>query len=51
MISEELVSRFDDNWPDWVYIDVDHHYSAVGADLQFSYPKVRNAGKTGSPPR
>ncbi len=44
MTSEEAVGRFDDNSLDWVYIDGDHHYSAVKADLQLWYPKVRPGG-------
>jgi hypothetical protein len=44
MTSEEAVTGFDDNSLDWVYIDGDHHYNAVKADLELWYPKVRPGG-------
>ncbi len=44
MTSEEAVGLFEDDSLDWVYIDGDHHYAAVKADLQLWYPKVRPGG-------
>jgi SAM-dependent methyltransferase len=44
MTSKEAVGLFDDDSLDWVYIDGDHHYDAVKADLQLWYPKVRPGG-------
>ena len=39
MTSGEAVGLFDDDSLDWVYIDGDHHYDAVKADLQLWYPR------------
>lgn len=37
-------SRFAAESLDWVYIDADHHYEAVKADIAAWYPKIRPGG-------
>jgi SAM-dependent methyltransferase len=47
MTSDEVVAEFDDESVDWVYVDGDHHYLAVKADLEAWYPKLRPGGILG----
>jgi glycosyltransferase involved in cell wall biosynthesis len=42
--SLEAVKQFDDGQLDWVYIDADHSYKAVKADIEAWVPKVRIGG-------
>lgn len=42
--SPQAASYFDDGFFDFVYIDADHRYEAVKADLAAWYPKVRKDG-------
>ena len=42
--SLEAVELFDDASLDFVYIDADHSYEAVKADLQAWWPKVKSGG-------
>ena len=42
--SIEILNSFPDNHFDWVYIDGDHSYEAVKADLEISYKKVKTNG-------
>ena len=43
-LSLEAAQDFADGSLDWVYIDANHSYEAVKADLAAWYPKVRNGG-------
>lgn len=40
----DVVSRFEDEQFDWIYIDADHRYEAVLADAEISAPKVKPGG-------
>jgi predicted O-methyltransferase YrrM len=42
--SASAASRFPDATFDWIYIDGDHHYTAVRRDLKLYYPKVKPGG-------
>lgn len=42
--SVALASEFQDGGLDWAYIDADHHYANVKADLAAWFPKVRPGG-------
>ena len=42
--SIEILNGFPDDHLDWVYIDGDHLYEAVKADLEISYKKVKTNG-------
>jgi len=42
--SIEILNSFQDNYFDWIYIDGDHSYNAVKADLEISYKKVKTNG-------
>ncbi|MDP7030535.1 MAG: class I SAM-dependent methyltransferase [Phycisphaerales bacterium] len=42
--SVEAAAEFDDDYFDWVYIDGDHSYEAVLADLECYAPKVKSGG-------
>lgn len=42
--SLEAASQFEDGSLDFVYLDGDHRYEAVRADLEAWYPKVRRGG-------
>ena len=39
--STEILSKFDDEYFDMIYIDGDHGYEGVMVDLQISYKKVK----------
>lgn len=43
-LSVEASKKFDDNSLDFVYIDGNHDYKYVLADLQAWYPKIKNGG-------
>jgi hypothetical protein len=43
--SLEAAKRFPESYFDWVYIDGDHSYDAVHADLNAWFPKVKLGGK------
>ena len=43
-LSLDVVKKIDDGSLDWIYIDADHEYEAVKADLEAWFPKVRNGG-------
>jgi hypothetical protein len=40
--SYELLSSFDDNYFDMIYLDGDHTYEGVKKDLEVSYKKIKN---------
>ncbi|MEM6607167.1 MAG: glycosyltransferase family 2 protein [Pseudomonadota bacterium] len=42
--SEEILSRYPDDYFDWVYIDGNHQYEFVKADVELCFRKVRNGG-------
>lgn len=42
--SEEAAAAFDDGFLDWVYIDADHRYEAVKADIDAWWPKIKAGG-------
>ncbi len=42
--SAEAAALFEDASLDWVYVDADHLYEAVRADLELFDPKVRSGG-------
>ena len=42
--SEEILREFEDAYFDWVYIDGNHSYDFVRADLQICLAKVRRGG-------
>lgn len=44
MDSLEAAARLSDESLDWVYIDADHSYEAVRADIAAWYPKIRQGG-------
>lgn len=44
MASVEAAAKIDGESLDWVYIDADHHYDEVHADLEAWWPKVRPGG-------
>ncbi len=43
-LSEELVDLFEDNSLDYVYIDANHAYDNVKADMEMWYPKLKKGG-------
>jgi hypothetical protein len=43
-LSTELASEFPDDYFDWIYIDANHTYEAVRADLQAFSSKVKQGG-------
>jgi hypothetical protein len=42
--SVEAAKQFEDGYFDFVYIDADHTYDGITADLEAWYPKVRKGG-------
>jgi hypothetical protein len=42
--SAQAVSRFTDNYFDFIYIDGDHNYKAVKNDINIWWPKVKAGG-------
>lgn len=42
--SIDLLHNFPDNYFDWIYIDGNHSYSFVLADIQLSFDKVKKGG-------
>lgn len=42
--SSEAVVRFADGRLDFVYLDAQHHYQAVKADIKTWFPKIRSGG-------
>lgn len=42
--SVEAAERFPDNCLDWAYIDANHSFEAVSADVRAWWPKVRQGG-------
>lgn len=42
--TQRIVTEFEDNYFDWIYIDADHAYRAVLRDLQLYHPKVKSGG-------
>ena len=42
--SRDAVTSFPDNYFDWVYIDADHTYKGIKADLGLWWPKVKPGG-------
>ena len=45
--STQIAKEFEDNSLDFVYIDADHSYQAVKADIVVWYPKVKDGGFLG----
>jgi hypothetical protein len=43
-LSYEVLEKFEDNYFDLIYIDGDHSYEGVKADLKISRAKVKNGG-------
>lgn len=43
-LSTEAAARIPDEHLDWVYIDGDHYYDGIKADLEAYYPKVKRGG-------
>ncbi|MDA8587195.1 glycosyltransferase family 2 protein [Rhodobacteraceae bacterium] len=42
--SEDILNRYPDDYFDWVYIDGNHQYEFVKADVELCFRKVRNGG-------
>jgi len=42
--SADAVTSFEDNYFDWVYVDGNHEYEYVKADLELYYPKLKPGG-------
>jgi predicted O-methyltransferase YrrM len=42
--STDILSRFADAYFDWIYIDGNHLFDFVKADLELGYRKVRRGG-------
>lgn len=42
--SQDAVAAFPDDYFDFIYLDGDHHYEAVVADLDAYFPKVQSGG-------
>jgi len=42
--SLDVLSKFEDNSFDWIYVDGDHRYEFVKKDLELSYSKVKKNG-------
>jgi len=42
--SENILSLFDDNYFDWMYIDGNHLYEYVKKDLELSHNKIKSGG-------
>lgn len=42
--SQAAAQRFPDNYFDWIYLDANHGYEAVKADLATWYPKIKPGG-------
>ena len=45
--SVEAAKDFQDNYFDYIYIDADHHYQPIKADLDAWYPKLKVGGVFG----
>lgn len=43
-LSDKILSKFNDNYFDIVFIDADHSYESVKKDLEISYSKVKIGG-------
>lgn len=44
LYSDEAVGLFKDEFFDWIYLDANHGYEAVRADLRMWFSKVKNGG-------
>ncbi len=42
--SLDVLTEFEDNFFDWIYVDGDHRYEFVKKDLELSYSKVKKNG-------
>jgi predicted O-methyltransferase YrrM len=42
--SQDVLATFEDGYFDWVYVDGNHRYEAVRADLRLAFQKVRPGG-------
>ena len=42
--SLDVLSKFEDNFFDWIYVDGDHRYDFVKKDLELCYSKVKKNG-------
>jgi len=42
--SQDIADHFDDEYFDWIYIDGDHSYKGIKADLDNYIPKVKSGG-------
>jgi predicted O-methyltransferase YrrM len=42
--SQDVLASFEDGYFDWVYVDGNHRYDAVRADLRLAFQKVRPGG-------
>lgn len=47
LLSVDAAMRFGNNVLDWVYLDGNHSYEAVSADLRAWWPKVKSGGLFG----
>ena len=47
LTSEEAAARFEDGSLDFAYLDAQHHYDAIKADIELWLPKVRRGGVIG----
>ena len=42
--SLDVLSKFEDNFFDWIYVDGDHRYEFVKKDLELCYSKIKKNG-------
>ena len=42
--SLDVLSKFEDNFFDWIYVDGDHRYEFVKKDLDLCYSKIKKNG-------
>jgi len=42
--TQDVLTKFDDGYFDWIYVDADHSYEGTLRDAQLSAPKVRSGG-------
>ena len=42
--SQDIADKFEDEYFDWIYVDGDHCYDAVKADIDLYLPKLKHDG-------